>query len=70
MHPFPITEIAWLTCESKVGIFSLQQKNISTSVEILEAERDQVALESEHMLSEVGNPEHQALTKGQRNEDL
>lgn len=43
---------------------SLQQKNINTSLEILEAEREQVALESEHMLSEIGNTEHQALTKG------
>lgn len=42
----------------------LQQKNINTSLEILEAEREQVALESEHMLSEIGNTEHQALTKG------
>lgn len=41
----------------------LQQKNINTSLEILEAEREQVALESEHM-SEIGNTEHQALTKG------
>lgn len=42
----------------------LQQKNINTSLEILEAEREQVALESEHMLSEIGNTEHQTLTKG------
>nr|XP_019928295.2 thyroid receptor-interacting protein 11 isoform X5 [Crassostrea gigas]XP_019928296.2 thyroid receptor-interacting protein 11 isoform X5 [Crassostrea gigas] len=41
----------------------IQQKNINTSLEILEAEREQVALESEHMLSEIGNTEHQALTK-------
>ncbi|XP_062621863.1 thyroid receptor-interacting protein 11-like isoform X2 [Saccostrea cucullata] len=41
----------------------LQQKEINTSVEILEAEREQVALESEHMLSEMGNTDHQALTK-------
>ncbi|XP_061173845.1 thyroid receptor-interacting protein 11-like isoform X1 [Saccostrea echinata] len=41
----------------------LQQKEINTSLEILEAEREQVALESEHMLSEMGNTEHQALTK-------
>ncbi|XP_048733760.1 thyroid receptor-interacting protein 11-like isoform X4 [Ostrea edulis] len=41
----------------------LQQKNISMSVEILEAEREQVSLENEHMLSEMGNTEHQALTK-------
>lgn len=40
-----------------------KQKNINTSLEILEAEREQVALESEHMLSEIGNTEHQALTK-------
>lgn len=33
-------------------------------MEILEAEREQVVLESEHMLSEIGNTEHQALTKG------
>ncbi|XP_022332076.2 uncharacterized protein LOC111129874 isoform X2 [Crassostrea virginica] len=41
----------------------IKQKTIHTSVEILEAEREQVALESEHMLSELGNTEHQALTK-------
>ncbi|XP_022332079.2 uncharacterized protein LOC111129874 isoform X5 [Crassostrea virginica] len=52
--------------DQEVAALRLQnekQKTIHTSVEILEAEREQVALESEHMLSELGNTEHQALTK-------
>ena len=66
-NPYCCLEDFPIKCPCMLFIFATlfpQQKDLRGSIEALECEQEKVTLETDAIVADMGNPDHQQLTKG------